>query len=78
VGVRGFCGLLVSSIIYLVRSTVWLKFGATAHQHELCDNDVTSGLPDDVTIDGDLGNGLWTGGHLQVTSDIMGQDVASR
>jgi len=54
-----------------------LAFGATAHQHELCDDDVTSGLPDDITIDGDLGNGSWTDGHFWVTSDVMGQDVTS-
>jgi len=55
-----------------------LAFGATACQHELCDDDVTSRLPDDITIDSDLGNGLRTDSHFWVTSDVMGQDVTSR
>jgi len=67
----------IISYIQQPERTIWLAFGATAHQHELCDGDVTSGLTDDVTIDGDLGNGSWTDGHFRVTSDVMGQDVTS-
>jgi len=84
-GVRGFCGFFFFFIIYLVRGTTWLVFGAAARQKGLCDNDVTcrlpnditSGLPDDVTIDGDLGHGSQTDGQFQVTSDVMGCDVTS-
>ena len=43
----------VSSIIYLVMGTTWIAIGATAHSTDICHDDVTSGLPGDVTIDGD-------------------------
>jgi len=46
-----------------------LAFGATTHWQELCDDDITSRLPDDITIDGDLmGCGQMVTSGLQVTS----------
>jgi len=41
-------------------------------------DDVTSRLPDDITIDSDLGHRSQTDVHFWVTSDIMGHDVTSR
>jgi len=75
-GLRGFCGFLVASVIYLVRGTAWGTFGATTLQQFFLYGDITSGLPDDVIID-DHTDGSRTDGHFQVTSDVIGNDITS-
>jgi len=75
-GLRGFCGFLVASVIYLVRGTTWGAFGVTALQHIFLCSDVTSGLPDDIIIDAHT-DGSQTDSHFRVTSDVMGHDVTS-
>jgi len=66
----------VSSIIYLVTGTPWVAIGATAHSTYICHDDVTSGLPNDITIKGDKTR-VTDRRSLLGTYDVMGRDVTS-